>query len=81
MKKTDRKRGYAVVVAAACVVSCFSVARAEEALGAFSGAGGVARESENRALNAPKPTKEASVPKIGPKASFRKATGSDTRKE
>ena len=72
MGKTVRKRVYAAVVSAACVVSCLWYAKAEETLGAFSGAGGVAREAETRGLNAPKPSKEASVPKIEPTASSKK---------
>ena len=75
MEKADRKRGSVAFGVAACVVFCLLGVRAEESLGAFSGAGGVAREPENRVLNAPKPSKEAVVPKIKPAASSKKKGG------
>ena len=75
MKKTSRKRSYAAFGGVAWVVLCLLIVRAEEPLGAFSGAGGVAREPENRVLNAPKPTKEATLPKVAPSARAKSRPG------
>ena len=64
MKKTSRKRSYAAFWGVAWVVLCLLSVQAEEPLGAFGGAGGVAREAETRALNAPQPQKKAKLPKV-----------------
>ena len=74
MEKTVRKRGTAAFWAAVGVVLCLLSSHAEDALGAFGGAGGVARETETRALSAPKPQKEAKIPQVAaPKSAKPKA--------
>lgn len=75
MNETIRKRGATSFGAVVCACFCLLTAHAEEALGAFGGAGGVARETETRVLNAPKPQKEAKFPKVAPPKSSRTKAG------
>ena len=75
MKMTVRKRGTAAIGVVVGVVLSLLCARAEDALGAFGGAGGVAREAETRALNASQPHKETNLPKVAPPKSAKVKAG------
>ena len=75
MKMNARKRRIAVLGAVTSFVLFFLSVHAEEPLGTFGGAGGVAREAEVRALNAPRPAKEAALPKIAPTAPAKSKAG------
>ncbi len=70
MEKAKCARLRKTLLVAACVLVSIG-SRAEEGLGTFNGVGGVARDAERRALDAPKPAKEADVPMIAPSAPTR----------
>ena len=72
MKTTGLQSGYAAFGCAVCAVLCLIGVRAEDSVGTFSGAGGVSRDAERRAVNVSVPHKDAAIPKIAPSDSPKK---------